>query len=197
LALHNYHSNYGAFPPAYLADSNGKPMHSWRVLILPFMEQTPLYNQYNFNEPRNGPTNSALLNAMPPIFACPSRFAGPTNLTSYVAITGPGTVFPGIQSTKLEDVTDGTSNTLIVVEVDNLRVPWTAPNDLDIRTMSFKLNDPKHAGISSKHPGGAHLGVVDGRTRFAYDWTSPGLLKALLTIAGGEGTTMDQALEER
>ena len=94
LALHNYHSEYNALPPAYVADANGKPMHSWRVLILPYMEQSALYNRYKFNEPWNGPNNITLLNSMPSIFACPSRFSNPTNLTSYVAVTGPGTMFP-------------------------------------------------------------------------------------------------------
>lgn len=45
VALHNYHDVYGSFPPAYIADKSGRPMHSWRVLVLPFMEQTLLYNQ--------------------------------------------------------------------------------------------------------------------------------------------------------
>jgi Protein of unknown function (DUF1559) len=197
LALHNYHSQYNVFPPAYIADANGRPMHSWRVLILPFLEQTPLYNRYNFAEPWNGPNNVTLLNSMPSIFVCPSRYSNPTNLTSYLAVTGPGTMFPGARSLKLDDVTDGTSNTLVIVEVDNVNVPWTAPTDLDERTMSFQINDPKRPGISSKHPGGANVGVADGRTRWARDSMTPGNLRAALTIAGGEGITMDQALGEK
>ena len=64
-------------------------------------------------------------------------------MTSYVAVTGPGTVFPGATSTRLEDITDGTANTLFVVEVSNVDIPWTAPRDLDVRSMSFRVNDPK------------------------------------------------------
>src|SRR5688500_8670454 len=55
IALHSYHDEYGSFPPAYVADANGKPMHSWRVLILPFIEEQALYQRYRFNEPWNGP----------------------------------------------------------------------------------------------------------------------------------------------
>lgn len=197
LALHNYHSQYDALPPAYVADATGKPMHSWRVLLLPYVEQTGLYNRYNFNEPWNGPTNIMLLNSMPSTFACPSRFSNPTNLTSYVAVTGPGTMFPGTRSIKLGDVTDGTSNTLMIVEVSNVDIPWTAPVDLDVRTMSWRINDLKHEGISSKHPGGANVGVADGRTRWARDSMTPGNLRAVLTIAGSEGISMDQALGEK
>ena len=70
IALHNYHDTYGAFPPAYVADASGKPMHSWRVLILPHMEQLALYERYNFNEPWDGPNNILLANEMPDIFRC-------------------------------------------------------------------------------------------------------------------------------
>ncbi len=197
LALLNYHSTYGCFPPAYIADATGKPIHSWRVLILPFIEQTPLYNQYDFNEPWDGPNNIKLLNSMPSSLACPSRFTGPTDLTSYVAVSGPGTIFPGTTSTKIEDIKDGTSNTLMVVEVANVNIPWTSPQDFDARTMSFRINDPRRPGISSKHPGGAHGVLADGSTRFIYDTITPGNLRALITIAGGEAMTADQALDSK
>jgi hypothetical protein len=106
-------------------------------------------------------------------------------------------MFHGARSTKLDDVTDGKSNTLIIVEVADVNVPWTASIDLDVRTMSFQINDLKRSGISSKHPGGANVGVADGQTRWARDSVTPANLKALLTIAGGEETSMDQALGEK
>jgi prepilin-type processing-associated H-X9-DG protein len=194
LALHNYHDQYGTLPPAYIADAQGRPMHSWRVLLLPFMEQSPLYNQYDFGEPWNGPNNIKLVNSMPSVFACPSRFSNPTALTSYVAITGPGTMFPGTGSVKFADVTDGLANTLLIVEVANVNIPWTAPQDLDVRTMSFGVNDPKRPGISSKHPGGANVVFGDASYRFLPEAISPGNLRALITIAGGEGISADEAL---
>ena len=60
LALHNYHEAHGCFPPAFVADANGKPMHSWRVLILPYLDQGPSRKMYSFNEPRDGPNNKKL-----------------------------------------------------------------------------------------------------------------------------------------
>jgi len=194
LALHNYHEAYKTLPPAYIADANGKPMHSWRVLLLPFMEQSTLYNQYDFSEPWNGPTNIKLLDRMPRYLACPSRSTNPTKLTSYVVITGPGTMFPGTGSIKFADITDGLSNTLMVVEVANVNNPWTAPWDLDVRTMSFQINDPKRPGISSKHPGGANIVLGDASTRFLRESISPDDLRALTTINGGEGNTAEQVL---
>jgi hypothetical protein len=192
LALHNYHETYKTLPPAYIADANGKPMHSWRMLIMPFMEQSTLYNTYDFNEPWDGPNNIKLLDSMPSILACPSRFNVPTNLTSYVVVTGPGTMFPGATSVKFDDVTDGLSNTLMVVEVSNVNIPWTAPWDLDVRSMRFQLNDPKRPAISSEHPGGANVVLGDASTRFLYESITPGNLRALITINGGEGKTAEQ-----
>ena len=94
LALHAYHERYGVLPPAYVADANGRPMHSWRVLLLPFLEQQSLYDWYDFREPWDGPHNIKLLNNTPSCYICPSRLSYPTTVTSYVAITGPGTMFP-------------------------------------------------------------------------------------------------------
>src|SRR5262249_9849418 len=126
--------------------------------------------------------------------ACPSRFSNPTNLTSYVAVTGPGTIFPGARSTAIADITDGTPNTLMVVEVADVQIPWTAPWDLDVRAMSFRINDTTGRGIWSKHPGGANVGVADGHTWWAPESVTPENLKALLTISGGERITADQVL---
>jgi prepilin-type processing-associated H-X9-DG protein len=194
LALANYQDAFGSLPPAYIADADGRPMHSWRVLILPFLDQQRLYDQYNFREPWNGPNNSKLLDRMPSVFTCPSRNSYPTSLTSYVAITGPGTMFRGAGSSKFTDVSDGLDETITVVESLNIVVPWTAPTDLDVRTISLRINDPAYAGISSPHPRGANVGFGDTSVRFVREGISPGLLRALFTIAGGEKIDITEAL---
>jgi prepilin-type processing-associated H-X9-DG protein len=196
LALHNYHETYDTLPPAYIADANGKPVHSWRMLIMPFMEQSGIFNQYNFNEPWNGPNNIKLVDCMPSNLTCPSRSSSSPTLTSYVVVTGPKTMFPGATSVKFADVTDGLSNTLMVVEVANVNIPWTAPWDLDVRTMSFQINDRKRPAISSKHPGGANVVFGDASTRFLRESISPGNLRALITISGGEQITADQVFPQ-
>src|SRR5262245_18129478 len=86
LALQNYHDVYGSLPPAYIADANGKPLHSWRVLILPFLGERNLYEAYQFDEPWNGPSNSKLAEQVPACYRCPSRSGKQPKLeTSYVA----------------------------------------------------------------------------------------------------------------
>ena len=71
LAMHCYHGEYGCFPPAYIADKNGKPIHSWRVLVLPGLEDTPMYKCYNFGEPWDGPKNKTVSTISLREFACP------------------------------------------------------------------------------------------------------------------------------
>ena len=123
-ALHNYHDSYDSLPPAYLADEQGKPLHSWRVLILPFLEEQALYKQYDFNEPWDGPNNIQLLDQMPDVFACPSHEHKPpkgVQYTSYLAITGEHTVWPADRAMKFSDVTAGLSNTVMVSEFEENR----------------------------------------------------------------------------
>jgi prepilin-type processing-associated H-X9-DG protein len=200
LALTNYNDTYGSLPPAHVDDASGRPMHSWRVLILPFMEQSALYSMYNFNEPWNSAGNSRLLGMMPNIFACPSRHdtrRRPTSLTSYVVVKGPGTAFPEGKSVKLTDIKDGTSSTIVAVEVENLDIPWTEPRDLDVRSMSFRVNDPKRAGISSRHPGGANIAFVDGSQHFLCEGITPQEMKALFTIDDGESINVEEATSRK
>jgi prepilin-type processing-associated H-X9-DG protein len=194
LALHNYHTAFNAFPPAYIADDTGRPKHSWRVLILPYMDEQALYDDYDFSEPWNGPHNSTLLAKMPRLFSCPARDWEATSrpsLTSYVLVTGPGMMFVQADSIRIDQVTDGTLFTLMVVETSNVEIPWTKPDDLDLRTMSLRINDPKSPSISSQHPKGANTLFADGCCRFLPESTSAERLKSLLTIAGGEPVTWD------
>lgn len=141
LGLYNYEAVHGAFPPAFIADANGKPMHSWRVLILPFMEQRELYDQYDFDEPWDGPNNRKLWDQMPYLYSCKGcercRTIGgepfgelPRNAANYVAIVGAEAAWPGATSRKVTELADGTSNTLMILEYSGASQPWTAPADL-------------------------------------------------------------------
>lgn len=186
LAFHNYHDTYNSFPPAYLADEDGKPMHSWRVLLLPFLEQSALFEQYDFSEPWDSPANMQVVNTAIPSYQCPSDPAGPASMTtSYMVLSGPGTVFEGANGAKIADITDGTSNTLLVVEVQGTGVNWAEPVDLDASTLSL----PFAAGPGSPgslHPGGINAAMCDGSVRFLSNNISPDTFQSLTTRAGGE-----------
>jgi len=181
LALLNYESTYGTFPPAYIADENGKPMHSWRVLILPFMEQQALYKRYNFDEPWDGPSNRPFHNTVVPQYVDPASPNGPTSFTSYVAVTGANTLFPGAEAVALKDVVDGLSNTVSVVTTTDEDILWCEPRDLEYDQMSFQINDPEYSCISSDYPGGAPVGFADGSVRFVQDDMDSETLQGLLT----------------
>jgi type II secretory pathway pseudopilin PulG len=186
LALLNYETVHGTFPPAYIADENGRPMHSWRVLILPYMEQKALYDQYDFNEPWDGPNNSRLHSLVMPVFVDPSA-KGEGTYTSYVAITGNDTMFPGAEAVALDDIPDGASNTISVVSIGNSDILWCEPRDLEFDTMSFTVQDPGPGAISSDSPGAVPVGFVDGRATKLGENIDSGILKSLILRNDGAG----------
>ncbi|MFN0198693.1 MAG: DUF1559 domain-containing protein [Planctomycetaceae bacterium] len=192
LAFHNYHDMYGSFPPAYVPDADGKPMHSWRVLILPFIDQVAVYRQYHFNEPWNGPNNSKLSGQIHnDFYQCPSGILEDNSYhTNYVVITGSGTPFPDSSSTTMEDFKDGTENTILIVEIANSDIHWMEPRDLKFDEMSFVVNDPMKPSISSPHPAGSAVVFADSISAYRPGKSlRPETLKALITIAGGENVS--------
>jgi prepilin-type processing-associated H-X9-DG protein len=190
LALYNYHDKYGSFPPAYVADENGRPIHSWRVLLLPFLEQVPLYNRYRFDEPWDGPHNKKLADTILPIFNCPSGDHGGTGIdstmTNYVVIVGPATAWPENGPTALKDFSDGPPNTLLVVEVANCGIHWMEPRDLHVGQMAPTINAKSGQGISSRHTGGANVLAADGSVRFIPESLSIEDLRAWLSAHAGD-----------
>lgn len=185
IALLNYHDVHGAFPPARLMGPDGRPWHSWRVLILPYLGEDELFSAYDFAQPWDAPANRALLDRMPRAYRCPSADRS-GSLSGVAALTGPGTLFPEDGPTGLRDVADGADRTLMVVEVARPEIPWTAPADLDIRTMSFRLDDADRPSISSGHPDGPSGCTVSGRPLVLGRDLSPDEVRALATVAAGD-----------
>lgn len=190
LALHTYHDVHHRFPPAYIADENGRPMHSWRVLILPFLEQNSLYDRYDFNEPWDGPNNRLLLAEMPDVYRCPHDTTS-TPTTSYVAIVGPETAWPVATSVRLGGIRDGPGRTVLVVESHDAAIPWMQPADLESPVLVPRINRWPGPGISSAHPGGAQAAFADGHVEFLSDSLAPDEVRALLTISGGEPAVLE------
>ena len=189
LALQEYQMQYRSFPPAYVADATGKPMHSWRVLILPFMNDpqlTALYQQYKFDEPWDGPNNSLLVHRVKAPYHCPSS-EEPNSMTNYVAVVGMQTAWPLDKSVRPSDIKDGISNTIMVVEVAGSTINWMEPRDLSFVEATQGI-DPPHTGprITSRHVGGVNALFADASVRFLDDTTDPQALAEMCTIAGGE-----------
>jgi Protein of unknown function (DUF1559) len=185
LAVANYHQEFGCYPPAYIADRDGKPMHSWRVLILPFLEQAALYNAYNFAEPWDGPNNRKLADRIGSIYLRSGLDSSQSETTSFVAVVGAETAWPGSRALGHKDLGDGPQNTLLVVEVPDGRFRWMEPKDLEFDRMSFRINDPSGRGLGSRL-GGARVVAADGMVRTLPDNFDPNTLRAMLTANGGE-----------
>ena len=207
LGFHIFHDTYNALPPAAVIGPDGKPWHSWRVLLLPFLEEMELYKKYDFSQPWDSPKNLAVAEKMPPVFRDPAREGPLDTLTDYAAITGEAAIFqPGVVTMKSADdfpacltagkkvgfasVTDGTSNTILFATLDPARkIPWTKPEDIILDDAFPGIGEP--AGIGAIHPveGGHHTALVafaDGSVQTLPDSIDADTLRPFLTRAGGE-----------
>lgn len=195
LALHNYHSVYGAFPAAAITDPSGRPLLSWRVLILPYMEQSPigersLYDEFHLDEPWDSPHNLALLDRMPPIFSCPADHSR-WGRTRYLGIHGPHAMFEGGEGVPVSSVRDGTSNTILLAEAEHA-VAWTKPEDHQYAPKTS--GEAESSGLpefGSPHRSGFQGLFGDSSVRFIKHSIEPRTLHALLTRDGNEAISCD------
>jgi hypothetical protein len=178
----NYEATPGRLPPAVVYGEAGQPQLSWRVLILPFIEQQPLFKEFRLNEPWDSPHNIALLPRMPKTYAPPPGKAKkvPPHQTVCKVFVGKGAAFEGRQGLRLpEDFPDGTSNTLLVVEAGE-PVPWTKPVDLAFDPHG-RLPD-----LRGLFDFGFRACVADGSRRDISKWISEKTIRAAITRNGSE-----------
>jgi prepilin-type processing-associated H-X9-DG protein len=176
LAMHNYHSANNSFPAHAIYSKDGKPLLSWRVAILPFIEQQDLYNEFHLDEPWDSEHNKRLIERMPMVYACPDT-PHQAGTTPYQVAVGKGTMFEAPEGHGIQEITDGTSNTIMVAE-SSRGVTWTKPDD-----MSFGDELPR---VGSRHPGGYNAAFGDGSVRFIKQTIDEAVLRALFTRNGGE-----------
>jgi hypothetical protein len=185
LAMHAYLDTYKTFPPPGIGVSkDNRPNLSWRVAILPFIEQAALYKEFDLNVPWDHPNNKKLIARMPKVFADLSTPAKEPGLTRLRVLVGNDTMFPvrpgpgGFRGVRIPEVTDGTSNTFMVVEARE-PVEWTRPDDLPY--------DPKgplpKLGIGDA---GFHALFADASVRFLPTNLPEEVLRAYITRSGGE-----------
>ena len=184
-AMLAYEEDHGTLPPAFVADENGEPMHSWRVLLLPYLGLQGLYDEYRFDEPWDSEHNKKLVTRMPTAYSCPSDSGFEFGETNYAVITGKGMLFDGASKPSTRSVADGAANTVLLVEVSESQIPWTCPQDVSAARISWNINrDPK--GIGSHHPAGSHVAMADGKVYRYAEILPAEQLRAMATVAGGE-----------
>lgn len=181
LGLLNYESAYKKLPPRIGKSADGKPLLSWRVKILPFLEEQSLYNEFHLDEPWDSEHNIKLLERMPAVYANPRVVTLPGH-TVYLLPYGENIGWPE-DAFRMAEITDGTSYTIAVVESGGeVAVPWTKPDDLDIDAYPDGSWMPPGAGAS--------VVMLDGSVRLLTPLIDPDTLRALFTKNGGESVML-------
>lgn len=181
LGLQQYHEVYQALPPAYTVDADGKPLHSWRTLLLPYLDQQSLYDQIDLTQPWDAPVNARVFQSAVYGYSCPAgKSLG--NRTTYLAIVAPHSALQPGASCGLADIQDDAGQTVLVIEVDaDHAVPWMSPHDAD---EALFISQDTNAKLS--HPHGFHVAFVDGAVKFLNVDLSSVARRALITIDGND-----------
>jgi hypothetical protein len=191
LAMHNYNDAHGGLLPTTGSKSpDGKMLISWRVAILPYIEQQDLYNRFHLDEPWDSTHNLTLLPEIPTIYRPNANVVAERFTTLFQVFVGPGAPFgsdaPGIPRTFV----DGTSNTILVAEA-SVGVPWTKPADLvydphsPVPSLGKVLREDRVL-FRVKQPLHFRVALADGSSRYVKKTISDTTLRAAITCAGGE-----------
>jgi prepilin-type processing-associated H-X9-DG protein len=200
LALYNYESTFGTFPPSGIFDPRGRPLHSWQAMILPDVEQKELFDQINFTIPWDDARNLSPMRARVYSYVNPGMriyaYKHPgvieeENSAGYALSHYAGNVhmLGGDTRRAVKDVTDGTANTLMAGEVVSRFKPWGDPTNWRDPALGI---DRSPDGFGSPFVGGANFLMVDGSVRFIKKTIAPGVLKGLSTPSGGEQVSSEQ-----
>lgn len=185
LAMHNFHDVHARFATG-VKDEDGKPLLSWRVQLLPFIDQATLFDQFRMDEPWDSPHNKALIQHLPPTYAAPGSKPG-AGKTNYVGFRHEKSIFSDREKMAFRDIRDGTSNTIMVVEAaDDHAVIWTKPDDLE-----FDEKKP-HAGLGKLRKGGFLATMCDGAVHFIPSTITVETLVKLVFRDDGQAIDFDE-----
>jgi hypothetical protein len=178
IALHSYHDTYNSFPPAFVQGPDGRMWHSWRTLLLPHLGENDLAVQYRLDEPWDGPHNRELAAKCPEVFQSPHWGTEPGR-TNFYGVIGRRTAWPAHHSVSVMQATDGTSNTIHLVEGPPVAT-WTEPRDLRISDWDNAFRAPGRTG--------SHASLMDGSVRYLAANIDRSTQMSLLTPSFGKQT---------
>jgi hypothetical protein len=174
LAMHMFTRQNGGRLPAAASRKGGEPLLSWRVAILPWLEEFSLYERFHLDEAWDSPHNASLLKEMPRVYAPVAHKNTTPYATHYQGFVGPGAVFDGDEGTRIADVIDAAAPTLMIVEAAE-PVPWTKPEDLPY------ADGKPLPKLGGQFEDGAYVACADGSARFLSRRVAPETLRALIT----------------
>ena len=185
-ALNSYAAKYGTFPPPVVVDAAGKPLYSWRVLILPELGYQTLYESIDKSDVWNSATNSRVVQMMPAVFASPGSVdAFVLKESNYVLVTGPGTVFPASGPMPKSAIRDKLDQTILLVETTNAS-SWMEPGDsIDVKR-GIQIGNRASLDIGGNHQNFANAATISGQPLSLPNTISPSMLDALISVNGQE-----------
>ncbi|MBN2024997.1 MAG: DUF1559 domain-containing protein [Pirellulales bacterium] len=197
-ALQCYHDEFGSFPPAAVVDKQGRPLYSWRVLLLPYLDEAELYARYRLDEPWDGPNNRLLHGAPVDVFTCPDDEAATSSRpTSFLVVAGPETCWPldgGSQTVAHNSIPDGPDQTVLVIEAHGTGIHWMAPDNLSLAELTGAGWPPMGKPARHKHRKSyltstgpmSHALLADGSVLKVRSGVDAVDMRPLLTRAAGD-----------
>ncbi|MGL6197028.1 MAG: DUF1559 domain-containing protein [Thermoguttaceae bacterium] len=183
-AVIKYKTANGAYPPPWTVDSNGKPLQSWRVLILPYLDEQELYDSIHLDEPWDSEYNQQFHKQMPSIFRCPASVNANNTTTSYTMIVGPDAFSDSGVPTKPDEITDDLASTIMIIE-RKTPICWMKTDEISENAALNGLGIDRGAG-SDHATGGANALFFDSSVRFIRKGIPVNILKSVITFNGNE-----------
>jgi len=193
--MHCYEATHDQMPPAAVTDAQGHPLYSWRVLILPYIDEEELYKQFHLDEPWNSPHNLTLFEKMPKTYKSSFWSGDEPGMTRFQVIVGPGTAFER-DGMDLVDLAKGGWKTILIVQSDT-PVPWTKPEELTydpnhpLPALMLQSKPVRFLGRELWRKHGYLVSFVDAEVKFIRDKTPESTIRSLITRGGN--STIDIA----
>ncbi len=194
VALAAYQMDYGRFPPAVTYSADGKPMHSWRVLLLPYLGYPQLVSAYRFDEPWDSPNNQAVARIIPDEYR--DVTSPGSSYTQFVALVGSNSAWSLLENAGLVRLREPRNQCVLVIEMAGSKIPWTAPLDADLSGLSYQINSTTSVSLRSAHSGGPHVLLLDGSVHQLRRDVPPHLVRSLLDAMDGQVLTTGSGLFE-